>query len=210
MEWDPADRPSKDNYRFLTTAVAPRPIAWVTTVDAGGLVNAAPFSWFNTVCPDPPMVMVAIGSRDDGSPKDTFRNIRDTREFVVNIVTRQLAEVMVQSSADFAPEVSEVAALDLATVPSRSVRPPRLAASPVHLECRLHDVVTLGRHDDHHLVIGRIVHVAADDAVLDAKGNVDPAKVTFVGRMGGTNYTDTSERFQVAWPAKAADRLRTP
>jgi flavin reductase (DIM6/NTAB) family NADH-FMN oxidoreductase RutF len=208
VDWDPSDRPAKENYRFLTSAVAPRPIAWVTTVSPAGVVNAAPFSWFNTVCPDPPMVMLCIGSRADGSPKDTWRNIRDTGEFVVNAVPREAAESMVASSAEYGPDESEVAALGLATVPSRAVRPPRLAASPVHLECVLDREVTLGRGGDHHLVLGRIVHVAADDAVLDAKGNVDPAKLTFVARMGGANYSDTSARFQVAWPPRAPDRLR--
>ncbi|MCA1818868.1 MAG: flavin reductase family protein [Thermoplasmatota archaeon] len=208
VEWDPAARPAKENYRFLTSAVAPRPIAWVTTVDEAGLVNAAPFSWFNSVCPEPPMVMLAIGARADGTPKDTVRNIRATREFVVNVVSRPLAEPMVLSAADYPPDVSEVEELDLVTAPSHAVRPPRLAASPVHLECVLHDVIPLGR--DHSLVLGRIVHVGADDAVLDAKGNIDPAKVTFVGRMGGATYADTSSRFQVAWPEKAVDRLRTP
>lgn len=208
MEWDPSDRPAKENYRFLTSAVAPRPIGWVTTVSPAGVVNAAPFSWFNTVCPDPPMVMLSIGSRADGSPKDTYRNIRDTKEFVVNAVTREAAEPMVATSAEYAPDESEVGALGLATVPARAVRPPRLAASPVHLECVLDRELVLGRGGDHHLVLGRIVHIAADDAVLDAKGNVDPAKATFVARMGGANYTDTSARFQMAWPEKAPDRLR--
>lgn len=209
VEWDPATRPSKENYRFLTSAVAPRPIAWVTTMDATGLVNAAPFSWFNTVCPDPPMVAIAIGSRADGTPKDTFRNIRDTGEFVVNVVSRPAVPAMVQSSAEYAPDVSEVAELGLGTAPSTAVRPPRLAASPVHLECVLQQVITLGNTGDHHLVLGRIVHIAADDGVLDGKGLVDPEKVIFVGRMGGANYADTSSRFQVPWPAKAPDRLRT-
>jgi len=210
VEWNPASRASKDNYRFLTSAVAPRPIAWVTTVDSRGLVNAAPFSWFNTVCPDPPMVAIAIGSRADGSPKDTYRNIRDTEEFVVNVVTRQAADVMVQSSAEYAPDVSEVAELALHTTPSVAVRPPRLAASPVHLECVLHEAITLGTHGDHHLVLGRIVHIAADDATLDAKGLVDPEKVVLVGRMGGANYADTSNHFQMPWPKMAPDRLRSP
>lgn len=208
MEWNPETRPAKENYRFLTSAVAPRPIAWVTTMSPAGVVNAAPFSWFNSVCPDPPMVMLSIGSRADGSPKDTYRNIRDTKEFVVNAVTREAADAMVATSADYAPDESEVAALGLATVPSRAVRPPRLAASPVHLECVLDREVVLGRGGDHHLVLGRIVHIAADDGVLDAKGNVDPAKATFVARMGGANYTDTSTRFQMAWPERAPDRLR--
>ncbi|MES2155631.1 MAG: flavin reductase family protein [bacterium] len=210
MEWDPARRDAKANYRFLVTAVAPRPIAWVTTVDGAGVVNAAPFSWFNTICPDPPMVMLAVGHRPDGSPKDTVRNIRHTGEFVVNVVTRDLAEPMVASSADYAPGQSEVEALHLATAPSRVVRPPRLAASPVHLECRLERILPIGRNDNHMLVLGAVVHIACDDAVLDARGNVDPAKVTLVGRWGGANYVATEHAFQVPWPQDPGDAMRKP
>jgi flavin reductase (DIM6/NTAB) family NADH-FMN oxidoreductase RutF len=202
VEWDPAERTGSATYRFLTSAVAPRPIAWVTTVSPAGVVNAAPFSWFNAVCPDPPMVMLAIGSRPDGSPKDTVRNLRETGEFVVNIVPAPLAQVMVQSSAEYPPEVSEVRELGLRTAPSHTVRPPRLADSPVHLECRLHSVTVLGKRDDHTLVLGQVVRMAADDGVLDANGNVDPAKVVLVGRMGGANYVDTSRPFSIPWPGR--------
>lgn len=210
VEWDPATRDAKANYRFLVTAVTPRPIAWVTTVDGKGLVNAAPFSWFNTVCPDPPMVMLAIGLRPDGSPKDTLRNIRATGEFVVNAVVRAAAAAMVASSADFPPEQSEVEALHLATTPSHTVRPPRLADAPIHLECRLDRVIPIGRADNHALVIGNIVHIACDDAVLDARGNVDSSKVSMVGRLGGANYVDTSAFFQIPWPKDPGDAVRKP
>jgi flavin reductase (DIM6/NTAB) family NADH-FMN oxidoreductase RutF len=202
VEWDPAERKGSANYRFLTSAVAPRPIAWVTTVNAEGLVNAAPFSWFNSVCPDPPMVMLSIGSRPDGSPKDSARNIRDTGEFVVNLVTDRLATAMVQSSAEYDPDVSEVTALGLRTLPSSAVKPPRLADSPVHLECKLHSITMLGKRDDHHLVLGQVVRMAADEGVLDTNGNVDPAKVTLVGRMGGSDYVDTAHHFSIPWPGK--------
>ncbi len=208
VEWDPATRDAKSNYRFLVSAVVPRPIAWVTTVDSRGVVNAAPFSWFNAVCPDPPMVMLAIGKRPDGSPKDTLRNIRDTKEFVVNAVPRAAAAAMVASSADYPPDRSEVEALHLATSPSRTVRPPRLADSAIHLECRLDRVVPIGRDDNHVLVLGIIVHIASDDAVLDARGNVDPNKAIFVGRLGGSNYTDTSDFFAIPWPKDPGDTLR--
>ncbi|MEA3202989.1 MAG: hypothetical protein QOI63_655 [Thermoplasmata archaeon] len=202
VEWDPAQRPGSATYRFLTSAVAPRPIAWVTTVDAAGLVNAAPFSWFNAVCADPPMVMVSIRARPDGSLKDTARNIRGSGEFVVNVAPAGLAQAMVQTSAEYPPEVSEVQEVGLRTVPSLRVAPPRLAASPVHLECRLRQLIPLGRRDDQSLVLGEVVHLAADDAVLDADGNLDPAKVTLVGRMGGSKYVDTARPFSIPWPDK--------
>lgn len=208
MEWEPASRPPKENYRFLVTAVAPRPIAWVTTVDGRGAVNVAPFSWYNTVCPDPPMVMLAIGRRPDGSPKDTLRNAEETGEFVVNAVVRSAAEQMVATAADYPPGTSEADALGLRTLPSRVVRPPRLAASPIHLECRVERILPLGRGGNHSLLLGEVVHIGADDAVLDAKGNVDPAKLTLVARWGGSGYVDTSGLFAIPWPTDPGDALR--
>lgn len=195
------------NYHFLTSAVMPRPIAWVTTLDPGtGVLNAAPFSWFQAVCSDPPMVMLAIQRRADGSPKDTTRNIRASREFVVNVSPRSLAEAMVKSSGDYPPDISEVEALGLRTVPSKAVKPPRLADSPVHLECRLHQEIQLGQAGGTSLLIGEVVHIAADDAVLDARQNVDPGKLVLVARLGGQEYVDTERFFTMRRPA--ADDLR--
>ncbi len=207
VEADPATRDLRTNYHFLTSAVMPRPVAWVTTVDAAGLVNAAPFSWFNAVCAEPPMLMLAIQRRTDGSPKDTLRNLRATRECVVNVAPKALLHEMVQTSGDYPPEVSEVEAVGLATAPSRKVRPPRLAASPVHFECRLAQELPLGPQGRTSLVLLEAVHMAADDAVLDGRGNVDPAKLTLVARMGGAEYVDTERHYTVQRP-KAGD-LRT-
>jgi flavin reductase (DIM6/NTAB) family NADH-FMN oxidoreductase RutF len=210
VEWDPAQRPAADNYRFLCSAVAPRPVAWITTLDpATGVANAAPFSWYNAVSSDPPMVMTAITDRADGTPKDTVRNIRASGEYVVNVATRALAQAMVESSADYPPGVSEVEALGLATAPSVRVAPPRLAASPVHLECRLDRIIELGARAKVHLVLGEVVHCAADDGVLDPQGCVDPAQVTFVARMGGSDYVDTSARFPMRRP-RAPDMAGRP
>jgi flavin reductase (DIM6/NTAB) family NADH-FMN oxidoreductase RutF len=202
VEADPRSRDLATNYRFLTSAVIPRPIAWVTTVDpASGVVNAAPFSWFQAVCADPMMVMLSIQERAPGQPKDTLRNMRATGEFVVNLVPRAAAERMVQTSAEYPADVSEVEAVGLATVSSHVVRPPRIADSPVHLECRLAREVPLGRTGATTLVLGEVVHVAADDQVLDARGNLDPAKVTLVARMGGAEYCDTGHHFTIKRPS---------
>lgn len=207
MELDPKTRESRLNYHFLTSAVMPRPIAWVTTLDpATGVLNAAPFSWFQAVCADPPMVMLAIQHRADGSPKDTVRNIRASKEFVVNVSPKALAEAMVKSSGDYPPEVSEVEVLGLRTTPSKEVKPPRLADSPVHLECRLHQEIPLGNQGGTSLMIGEVVHIAADDAVLDHRGNVDPAKLILVARLGGQEYVDTERFFTMRRPT--GDDLR--
>ena len=201
MELDPATRESRLNYHFLTSAVMPRPIAWVTTVDpATGVVNAAPFSWFQAVCADPPMVMLAIQRRGDGTLKDTVRNIRATKEFVVNVSPKGLAKEMVQTSGEYGPDVAELEAVGLATAPARKVQPPRIAASPVHLECRLHQEIPLGGQGGTSLLLGEVVHFAADDAVLDARGNVDPAKLTLVARLGGSEYVDTERFFTIKRP----------
>ena len=207
VEADPAQRAHAANYHFLTSAVMPRPVAWVTTLDpATGVVNAAPFSWFNAVCAEPPMLMLAIQRRKDGTPKDTLRNLRAGRECVVNVAPKALVHEMVQSSGDYPPDVSEVEALGLATAPSRRVRPPRLAASPVHFECRLEREVPLGPVQATSLVLLEVVHYAAQDGVLDARGNVDPDRLTLVARMGGSEYADTARHFTVKRPA--ADALR--
>lgn len=207
VEREAAGWDSREAYRFLTSAVAPRPIAWVTTASPAGLVNVAPFSWFNAVCADPMMVALSIQRRADGALKDTVRNIRDTGEFVVNVVTRELLAPMVASSIDFPPEVSEAERLALRLAPSKAVRPPRLADSPVHLECRLHSETVLGRKGDLSHVLGEVVHVGADDRVLDAHGMLDPAKALLVARMGGVNYVVADRPFEHKRPS-AGDTLR--
>jgi flavin reductase (DIM6/NTAB) family NADH-FMN oxidoreductase RutF len=210
VEADPRTRDVRANYHFLTSAVMPRPIAWVTTLDAEtGVLNAAPFSWFQAVCSDPPMVMLAIQRRADGSPKDTTRNIRATREFVVNVSPKAMAEAMVKSSGEYPPDVSEVEALGLRTTPSKAVKPPRLADSPVHLECRLHQEIPLGSKAGTSLLLGEVVHMAADDAVLDARQNVDPGKLVLVARLGGQEYVDTERFFTLRRPTPD-DLLRGP
>lgn len=210
VDVDPATREARANYHFLTSAVAPRPIAWVTTIDpATGVVNLAPFSWFNAVCADPAMLMLAIQDHPDGSPKDTVRNIRATGEYVVNVVPKGLGDAMVQTSGDYPPDVSEAEVLGLATAPSRKVRPPRLAASPVHLECRLVQELRFGRAQKVNVVLGEVVHIAADDAVLDARGNLDPDRLALLGRMGGSTYVDTARHFPIQRPARQGDAVRT-
>ncbi|MHB8633226.1 MAG: flavin reductase family protein [Thermoplasmatota archaeon] len=200
MELDARTADPKRLYGILSGAVAPRPIAWITTQDAAGLVNAAPFSWYNALSSDPPMVMTAIANHRDGRPKDTVRNLRHLGEYVVNVVTRPLLRAMVASSADYPPDVSEVDALGLATTPSRQVAPPRLAASPIHLECRVERMIPLGRPPGNVVVFGEVVHMAADDAVLDERGEVDPDKIPLMARLGGTWYSGSEGHLQVPRP----------
>ncbi|NKC29480.1 flavin reductase family protein [Falsiroseomonas selenitidurans] len=180
-------------YRLLVGCVVPRPIAWITSIDAAGRVNAAPFSSYNYVATSPPMLAINIATRagTDGQVKDTARNIRDSGEFVVNVATEATMEAMHQSAQDFPPEVSEAEALGLALLPSRLVRPPRIAAAPVQMECRLDRIVPLGRGIN-TLYIGEVVAFHLRGDVYDGT-RVDSAALRPVARLGGPFYATLGE-----------------
>ena len=198
MLFDFADLPPQARYKLLASTVTPRPIAWVVSQSAAGAVNAAPFSFFNVLAGDPPTVGISIGSRAPGQPKDTLANIRDTNEFVVNLVSRENAEAMNKTATEFPPGVDELAAAGLTRLPSVKVTPPRIAESPVAFECKLFQAIPLGPLNT--LVLGHVVamHVR-DDAVLDAlKYYIDTPKLDLVGRMhGGGGYTTTRDQFEI-------------
>ena len=175
-----------DGYKLFITAIVPRPIGWISTISADGVPNAAPFSWFNAVCGDPLMLMAAIGKRK-GQMKDTSANIRDTGEFVVNVVGEACAEKMVQSSADYAPEVSEFEAAGLTPLPSEVVKPARIAESPIHIECLLEQILPLGNNAT-DMVIGRCVRMHIAESVLADDGCIDAAKLRPVARLGRDEY----------------------
>jgi flavin reductase (DIM6/NTAB) family NADH-FMN oxidoreductase RutF len=191
------DGPALDTetaYRLLVGCVVPRPVAWITTVDAEGRVNVAPFSSFNYVATSPPMLAVNIALRaGDGLVKDTARNIQASREFVVNVATEHDMEVMHRSAQEFEPHVSEAEALDIALLPSRHVRPPRIASSPVQMECRLDQVIKLGRGIN-TLYIGEVVAFHLSEAVYDGR-RVDSAAMRPIARLGGPFYAGLGEIF---------------
>lgn len=197
MRLDPAAITDSKFYFALISCIAPRPIAWVSTISPGGVTNLAPFSFFTGITSNPPTLLFCPGNRADGTRKDTLSNIEATREFVVNVVPFSLAVQMNATSADYAPNVSEIEACAVATVPSVCVRPPRVAASPIHFECRLRQVIEVG---DGNVVIGDILLIDVDDAVLDATGRIDAGKLDLVGRMGGASYTRTQDRFELPRP----------
>lgn len=156
----------QERYKLLTAVVIPRPVAWVTTQDKSGRVNAAPFSFFNLFGQDPALVILGLEhSRDGAGPKDTARNIAATGEFVVNIVTPDLIGPMVDSAAAYPSGISEPQALGLELAPSAQVAPPRLAAAPAAIECRLKD--TLRYSDERDIVVGEAVALAARDGLID-------------------------------------------
>jgi len=189
---DAATLSTPDAYRLLVGCVTPRPIAWITTVNARGVVNAAPFSSFNYVAHSPPMLAVNIGSRE-GVLKDTAQNIVDTGEFTVNAATEANMELMHQSSAEYPPGESEVEALGIALLPGSKVRTPRIACSPIQMECRLEQVIKLGRGLN-TLYIGEIVAFHLSTDVYDGR-NVDSTKVRPIARLGGPYYAALGEIF---------------
>ncbi len=192
MEFEIARTDPHHAYNLLIGLVVPRPVALVTTVDLEGRVNAAPFSAYNYVSAEPPVVALGIANRPDeeGVEKDTSRNIRATGEFVVNVVNEPLAEAMNVCAVAFPPGESEVAAAGLATVPSTLVKPPRIALAPAHLECRLLQVIDVGNT---HIVLGKVVLFHVDDEFVDPKGPYIRADAMHnIGRMnGGGNYVRT-------------------
>lgn len=193
MHIDPALHSSGENYKLLTNIVVPRPIAWVTTVNAQGVVNLAPFSFFNAIGSDPLLIMISVAHNGDGSLKDTGRNIVESGEFVVNMVSEELMAAMNLSAADFPHNESELAACGLAATGSRKVAVPRVASAPAAMECRLHSQIPFGSYT---LIIGEVVMFHVDDALVGEKRRIHG--FTPVGRMGSpAYYCRTSDRFEL-------------
>ncbi len=181
-------------YRLLVGCVVPRPVAWVTTIDEHGRVNAAPFSSYNYVATSPPMLAINVARRPgSGAVKDTPLNIERSGEFVVNVATEHNMELMHRSAHEFPPEVSEIEALGIPTLPSVHVRPPRIAISPVQMECRLDRIVPLGRGIN-TLFIGEVIAFHLSDQVFDGS-RVDAAKLRPIARLGGPYYAGLGELF---------------
>jgi len=182
---DPTTFPPRDRYRLGIAAVVPRPIAWITTVDAAGVVNLAPFSYFNGVCTSPLILSVAIAHRDP--VKDTLANLRATGEAVVHLVPPDQLAAMHASGGEYRHDVSEPALLGLALLPSERVRPPRLACAEVAFECRLHREIAVGEPAVALCLLEAVLaHVAA--AVAEADGLPDPRRLRAVARLGGDAY----------------------
>jgi flavin reductase (DIM6/NTAB) family NADH-FMN oxidoreductase RutF len=192
----------REVYGWMTSVIAPRPIAWVSTISAEGRTNLAPFSFFQGVTSNPPTLMFVPVNNRDGEPKDTVRNIQQVPEFVVNVVPYALAAPMNATSATLPYGESEFAKFDIATTPSTKVRPPRVAAAPVAFECTLHQIVNIGEGPlAAHVVFGRIHLVHVSDEVLGPDGRADPAKLDLIGRLSGDLYCRTTERFAFKRPA---------
>lgn len=201
--------PPRERYKLAVSCVVPRPIAWVVSQDGDGVVNAAPYSFFNVFSEDPLVLAIGCGP---GKPegKDTLRNIKALGQFVVCMVPEAAAEAMNVTAVDFPPDVDELKAAGLTALPSTKVKPPRIGESPVAMECETFQLIEIGPHT---MVLGKVVamHIA-DDCVLDAEKNyVDTVKLNLLGRMHGRGwYARTSDRFdmprltEAEWAAKQA------
>ena len=190
-----ADIAADRRYKILCSLVIPRPIALVTSISEVGLVNAAPYSFFNVFGDTPPIIALGLHRRPERTLKDTTANIHATREFVVNLVDEALAEAMSITAIDFPPQVGEIAAAKLALVPSTDVKVPRIASAPAALECRwVHSVSFTA---DRELLLAEVVRAWTRDGVMDDKFNVDFAAYQPVGRLYYNLYTRNPEVFEM-------------
>jgi flavin reductase (DIM6/NTAB) family NADH-FMN oxidoreductase RutF len=202
MEIDPDSRPWTSIYKILIGAVVPRPIGWISSLDENGRRNLAPFSFFNVVSGRPPHVVFSAMIREtDAGEKDTLRNLRATGEFVVNIVTETLAEAMNITSTEFPSPIDEFEAAGLTAAPSVVVKVPRVAESPVHLECRVAHLLEIGDQPGAAtLVVGRVVHLHVDPSVLLGEDKIDLAKLRPIGRLSGAAYCRVTDVFEMKRP----------
>lgn len=202
MEISPDALPRSSIYKILIGSVVPRPIGWISTVNASGQPNLAPFSFFNVVCSRPPTVLFCPMVRStDGNTKDTLNNVKATGEFVVNIVSEELASSMVATSVEIAADVNEFELTGLATAPSVVVRPPRVAESPIHFECRVSQIVEIGNQPGGgSVVLGEIVHLHVDERVLIGEDKIDLAALKPIGRLAGSAYTRVTDLFEMVRP----------
>ncbi len=186
--FDPASLPPSDVYRLLVNTVAPRPIAFVSSLSQAGIPNLAPFSYFMAGGANPPSVAFSPTNSRDNQPKDTLRNVRETGEFVVNVVSYAMRDKMNQTSAEYPYGISEWEPAGFTPVPSVRVAPARAAESVIAMECRVHQIVTHGPGPlSANYVIGEVVYFHVAQSIL-TDGRIDAAKVDYIGRMGGDWY----------------------
>jgi len=183
---NPAELSPRDAYRLLISTVVPRPIGWISSIGLDGSLNLAPYSFFNGVGGNPPMVMVSVSKRDM-LPKDTLRNIQETNEFVVNIVDESLAESMNMTSGEYGYEVDEFDLAGLDTAPSLVVQPPRVASAPAAMECTASQIIPVD-NTRYTMVIGRVVYFHFKNGLVRQDGLVDIGALNPLARLGGDEY----------------------
>lgn len=201
IHFSPGECKPQDLYKVLSGSIIPRPIAFVSTIDAKGIPNLAPFSFFTGVGSNPPVVCFSPVLRSGEEPsKDTLRNVRETHEFVVNIVSEEFVEKMNMTAAEVGPEIDEFDLSGLTPVASELVKPPRVAESKVQMECRVLQIVPTGNQPGSGvLVLGEVVRFHVQEAVFD-NFRIDPTKLHAVGRLAGTTYVRTTDTFDLERP----------
>jgi len=198
FEVDFSTLPLALRYKLLTALVVPRPIALVTTAGKDGVINAAPFSFFNVFSEDPALVVLGLQSRPDGTPKDTLKHIREAGVFVVNLVDEAMAERMNTCSIDFPSNVSEIGMAGFAILPGVGVPVPRIAEAPVALECRLVEIIQIAGQPN-YLVLGEVLRAHVDERIM-ANGRIDPKLLHAAGRLAGSQYARLGELFNLTRP----------
>jgi len=203
MEIDLTMLPARDAHDLMTSALIPRPIAWVSSVSAQGHINLAPFSFFSGITWRPATLCVSIVNRQDGSRKDTVRNIGETKSFVVNMVSQDLVSRMVETSATLPHGISEAQKTGVPLVQSKVVAAPRVKEARVAFECALDRIVTVGNGAyAGNIVIGTILLVYIKDELLEAGNTVNPTKFDVIGRLSGTRYCRTGSVFEISAEGK--------
>jgi flavin reductase (DIM6/NTAB) family NADH-FMN oxidoreductase RutF len=200
------EMPMRERYKYLTALVIPRPVALVTTRNAEGLHNAAPFSFFNVFAEEPPLVVLGINLKADGRQKDTLNNIRATRTFVVNMVDHRVIGAMHVCSADVPSDESEIDYAGVTLAPSRVVDVQRIAQAPASLECRLYQVIEVSEYRT--LIVGEVVSIHVLDEIVDpSNGRIIPEQYSPIARLYGEHYAWLGARYTKAIPS--FDDLRT-
>jgi flavin reductase (DIM6/NTAB) family NADH-FMN oxidoreductase RutF len=196
MKFDMAELKVAERYKLIAGLIVPRPIALVSTVSPDGKANAAPYSFFNAFAEEPPIVILGLGRNTQGAAKDTTNNIRDTGEFVVNLVDEGIAEAMNVTSIDFPPEISEIEVAGFTLAASEKVAPGRIREAPVSLECRRY--VTLQPGQDRYIALGEVLMIHARDGIVDPSNlRVDRDVYRPIGRLFGGGYCYTNDRFEM-------------
>jgi flavin reductase (DIM6/NTAB) family NADH-FMN oxidoreductase RutF len=202
MELNPTTVPWKIINKLMSGSILPRPIGWISTVSANGQPNLAPYSFFNMVCANPPTVVFCPMIRStDAKPKDTLNNIKVNSEFVINVVTEKLAEAMNISSMETLPDVNEFELAGLTPAASVVVKAPRVAESPIHLECRVRDIIEISTQPGGgYVVTGTVVHMHVDDKVLLGPDKIDIRALKPIGRLAGGDYVRMKDLFNMERP----------
>ncbi len=185
MEIDIKSLEPSQIYKLMISVIVPRPIAWISTVSKEGIYNLAPFSYFAGVSSEPPLIAVSIGRKETKAKKDTWKNIEETGEFVINMVTKEVVEKMNITALPFDEEIDEFKEANLTPVPSSVVKAPRVKESPVNIECRKFEIIEIGKMG---LILGEVLKIHVKDDILNEKGYVDTEKLEIIGRLGGANY----------------------